>query len=153
MVFTLQAVLAWVVALPLMVGATGARSFGVLGALGVLVFLAGFFCEAIADGQLSRFKARPDSAGRVLDTGLWRYSRHPNYFGEAVVWWGLGLMALDLGAGSHRLIALLGPSLITFLLLKVSGVTLTEADIADRRPDYREYVRRTNAFVPGRPRA
>lgn len=151
-VFALQAVLAWIVALPLMVGATGAGTLGVVGVLGVLVFLGGFFCEAIADGQLARFKARPESAGEVLESGLWRYSRHPNYFGEAVVWWGLGLVALDLGQGAAAWAALAGPATITFLLLKVSGVTLTEADIADRRPEYRAYVLRTSAFVPRPPR-
>lgn len=151
-VFSLQAVLAWIVALPLMVGATGAGTLGVVGVLGVLVFLGGFFCEALADGQLARFKARAESAGQVLDTGLWRYSRHPNYFGETVVWWGLGLVALDLGHGAAAWWALVGPAAITFLLLKVSGVTLTEADIADRRPEYRDYVRRTSAFVPMPPR-
>ncbi|MEZ6015504.1 MAG: DUF1295 domain-containing protein [Planctomycetota bacterium] len=151
-VFTLQAALAWVVALPLMVGATGSRTVGVVGGLGLALFLFGFFFEAIADGQLARFKARDDSAGKVLDSGLWRFSRHPNYFGEAVVWWGLGLLALDLGFGAAAWWALAGPLLITFLLLKVSGVTLTEADIADRRPEYRDYVRRTSAFVPRPPK-
>lgn len=148
-VFLLQAALAFIVALPLMVAATGAPALGAVGALGLAVFLFGFLFEAVADGQLSRFKSSEDSAGRVLDTGLWRLSRHPNYFGEAVVWWGLGLVALDLGRGAHAWWALLGPALITFLLLKVSGVTMTEADIAERRPEYRDYVRRTNAFLPG----
>ena len=147
MVFGLQAALAWVVALPLMAAATGARDLGSVGALGYAVFLFGFFFEAIADGQLARFKSREDTGSSVLDSGLWRLSRHPNYFGEAVVWWGMGLVALDSGAWW----ALLGPTLITFMLLKVSGVTMTEEDIADRRPEYRDYIRRTNAFVPGRP--
>jgi steroid 5-alpha reductase family enzyme len=84
----------------------------------------------------------------VLDTGLWRYTRHPNYFGEAVVWWGLYLIAV--GAGGWWTV--FGPLLITFLLLKVSGVTLLEKDIGERRPDYRDYVARTNAFLPGPPR-
>lgn len=151
-VFQLQAALAWIVALPLMVGLTGGGALGPLGLLGFAVFAAGFGFEAVADGQLARFRARPESAGRVLDTGLWRVSRHPNYFGEALLWWGLGLVALDLGAGAAAWWALLGPAALTFLLLKVSGVALTEADIADRRPEYREYVRRTPAFLPGRPR-
>ena len=83
-----------------------------------------------------------------MDQGLWAWTRHPNYFGEAVFWWGLGLAAVGIGAWW----ALLGPVLITFMLLKVSGVTMTEADIAERRPAYREYVRRVNAFFPGPPR-
>ena len=156
-VFFLQAALAWVVALPLMAAMTGPRDLGLLGGLGVLVALGGFFYEAIADGQLAMFMRdesaraaeREASGGEraVMDRGLWRYSRHPNYFGEAVVWWGLGLT----GAAHGALWCLLGPLLITFMLLKVSGVTMTEADIAERRPAYRDYVRRTNAFVPGRP--
>ncbi len=148
-VFTLQAVLAWIVALPLMVALTGELRMGPIGVVGALVFLVGFFYEAIADGQLSRFKSNPESKGRVLETGLWRNSRHPNYFGESVVWWGLGLSAFDLGRGDAAWWALLGPAAITFLLLKVSGVTMTEADIAERRPEYRDYIRRTPAFVPG----
>lgn len=159
-VFFLQAALAWVVALPLMAAGTGPRELGWVGWAGVVVALLGFFYEAIADGQLAAFKERErsstasDTAGdaprerAVMDRGLWRYSRHPNYFGEAVVWWGLGLTGVAGGAWW----CLLGPVLITFMLLKVSGVTLTESDIAERRPAYRDYVSRTNAFVPGRPK-
>jgi steroid 5-alpha reductase family enzyme len=103
----------------------------------------------VADWQLRKFTQRADSRGRVLDTGLWRYSRHPNYFGECCVWWGFGLVAL--GAGAWW--ALASPVLMTILLLKVSGVTLLERDIGERRPEYARYVRATNAFVPGKPRA
>jgi steroid 5-alpha reductase family enzyme len=84
----------------------------------------------------------------VLDTGLWRYTRHPNYFGEATLWWGIYLVALSAGAWW----TIFAPLLMSFLLLRVSGVALLEKDIAERRPAYRDYVRRTNAFVPGRPR-
>ena len=159
-VFLLQAVLAWVVALPLMAAMTGPRELGWLGWVGIAVALCGFFFEAIADGQLAAFKRAEDvrrtegaraenaaAAGEraVMDRGLWGHSRHPNYFGEAVVWWGLGLA----GAAHGAWWCLLGPALITFMLLKVSGVSMTEADIAERRPAYRDYVQRTNAFVPG----
>lgn len=164
-VFLLQAALAWVVALPLIACGAGRIELGPLGWLGVVVALAGFVFEAIADGQLARFKhdgiRRPsaetsaetpleDAAERaVFDGGLWRYSRHPNYFGESVFWWGLGLTA----AAQSAPWALIGPALITFMLLKVSGVSMTEESIAERRPAYRDYVRRTNAFVPGLPKS
>ena len=144
-VFGFQAVLAWIVALPFMAIALGAREFGVLAVLGALLAAFGTLFEAVADWQLERFKNDPDSRGRVLDTGLGRYSRHPNYFGECCVWWGFGLMGL--GAGAWWSLA--SPLLITVLLLKVSGVSLLERDIGERRPEYARYVRETNAFVPG----
>ena len=112
---------------------------------GAAVVLVAIALETVADLQLARFRAAPANAGRVLDTGLWRYSRHPNYFGECVFWWGIWLVALSAGAGW----TVIGPLLMTVLLLKVSGVTLLEADIAGRRPAYVDYVRRTNAFIPG----
>ena len=152
-VFWLQAGLAWIVALPLFALSTGERSFGALGWIGVGLATAAFLFEAIADGQLARFKrderAREDDERGVLDTGLWRYSRHPNYFGEAMFWCALGLAALGQGAWW----ALFGPAVITFLLLRVSGVTMTEESIGERRPEYAEYIRRTNAFLPGPPRS
>jgi steroid 5-alpha reductase family enzyme len=145
-VFGFQAVLAWIVALPFMAIAHFAREPGVLEVLGASLAAFGILFETVADWQLERFKKNPASRGQVLDTGLWRYSRHPNYFGECCVWWGFGLMAL--GAGAWW--ALASPLLITVLLLKVSGVSLLESDIGERRPEYARYVRQTNAFVPGR---
>jgi len=145
-VFGFQALLAWIVALPFMALARGAPGAGVLEIIGTLLAAFGIVFEAVADWQLERFKKRTDSRDRVLDTGLWRYSRHPNYFGECCVWWGFGLMALGTGAWW----ALASPLLMTILLLKVSGVTLLERDIGERRPDYARYVRETNAFIPGR---
>jgi steroid 5-alpha reductase family enzyme len=146
-VFGLQAALAWVVALPFMAIVHGPDSFTALALLGLLLAAGGTVFEAVADWQLERFK-RGNHSGRVLDTGLWRYSRHPNYFGECCVWWGFGLMAL--GAGAWW--ALASPLLMTVLLLKVSGVSLLEKDIGERRPEYARYIRETNAFVPGLPR-
>jgi steroid 5-alpha reductase family enzyme len=144
-VFGFQAVLAWIVALPFTALGHDAQVIGVLEMLGALLAAFGIAFEAIADWQLERFKKNADSRGRVLDTGLWRYTRHPNYFGECCVWWGFGLMAL--GAGAWW--ALASPLLMTVLLLKVSGVSLLERDIGERRPGYARYVRETNAFVPG----
>lgn len=148
LVFGLQAVLAWLVALPLVAGVTSAAPPNALDAIGVALFLLGLVVEALADRQLARFKADPANRGRVMDEGLWRYSRHPNYFGEFCVWWGVWLVALAAGAWW----TLLSPLVMTILLLKVSGVTLLEKDIGERRPAYRAYVARTNAFFPGRPR-
>jgi len=115
---------------------------------GAAVFLAGIVIEGVADLQLERFKRDPDSRGRVLDRGLWRYSRHPNYFGNAVLWWGAYLMAVGAGAAW----TVVGPILMTYLLLRVSGVTLLERDLRRRKPGYEAYVARTSAFFPWRPR-
>ncbi|MEA3642678.1 MAG: DUF1295 domain-containing protein [Lamprobacter sp.] len=149
LVFGLQAILAWVISLPLLGGILGSTPLGWLDYLGVLLWLIGFGFEAIGDQQLAAFKAHPLSRGQVLDRGLWRYTRHPNYFGEACIWWGFYLFAVAAGAWW----SLLGPVLVTLLLLRVSGVALLEKDIAERRPAYRDYIRRTNAFFPGPPRA
>jgi steroid 5-alpha reductase family enzyme len=121
----------------------------VLDGLGIAIFIFGLAFESLADWQMSRFKARPDSRGQVMDQGLWRYSRHPNYFGEFCVWWGFYLLALSAGA---PLWVLFSPLLISILLMKVSGVPLLEKDLIDRRPAYREYQKRTNSFFPGLPK-
>jgi steroid 5-alpha reductase family enzyme len=148
-VFLLQAALVVVVSLPLQAGAAlGARApLGLLDAAGVALFAAGLAFEAIADAQLARFLARPGSAGRVMDEGLWRWSRHPNYFGDFLVWWGLGLV----GAAAGAPWALAGPAVMSLLLLRVSGVTLLEKTIGARRPGYAEYAARTSAFFPWPP--
>jgi steroid 5-alpha reductase family enzyme len=147
-VFGLQATLAWLIAWPLAVAIASPGPLGLLDALAVGVVLTGILFEALADWQLARFRAEPANRGRVMDTGLWRYSRHPNYFGEAWVWWGLWLLALA-GGGWWTVVA---PVLMTYLLLRVSGVALLERDIGERRPAYRDYVARTSAFVPWPPR-
>jgi steroid 5-alpha reductase family enzyme len=151
LVFTLQGVLAWLVAAPFLVGMAGTRPFGALDAIGAALCAFGTAFEAIGDAQMARFQADPGRRGNVMDRGLWRYTRHPNYFGEACVWWGLALMALS-AAGIGGAWCLVSPLLMTFLLLKVSGVSLLEKDIGERRPAYRDYVDRTPAFFPGRPR-
>lgn len=148
LVFGLQAVLAWVISLPLFVAVTAPAPLNTLDLVGAGLMLAGLAFETVADAQLARFKRDPANRGRVMDRGLWRYSRHPNYFGEACVWWGFGLIAVAGGAWW----ALVSPLLMTFLLLKVSGVALLERDIAERRPAYRDYIARTSAFIPWPPR-
>jgi steroid 5-alpha reductase family enzyme len=145
LIFGFQAMLAWVISLPLAGAVAGDASLGLLDALGVVVWAVGLFFEAVGDGQLARFKSDPANTGRVMDRGLWRYTRHPNYFGDFCVWWGLYLLALSAGAWW----SIVGPLIMSFLLLRFSGVRLLERDIGERRPAYAEYVRRTNAFFPG----
>jgi len=147
-VFLLQGFLAWVIVLPALAAVSGQTSPGPLDFMGLALWLVGMFFEVVGDWQLARFRSSGRDSGAVLDTGLWRYTRHPNYFGEATLWWGIYLMALSAGAWW----TIFAPVVMTFLLLRVSGVALLEKDIADRRPAYRDYIRRTNAFFPGRPR-
>jgi steroid 5-alpha reductase family enzyme len=144
-VFGLQAVLAWVISLPLLGSMAGERPPGWNDAPGLVLWLAGFLYEWISDSQLTRFRSEPGNHGAVMDRGLWRYSRHPNYFGECCLWWGYYLLAASAGAWW----TIVAPVLMTVLLLRVSGVALLEQDIGERRPAYREYIARTNAFVPG----
>ncbi|MCE9641755.1 MAG: DUF1295 domain-containing protein [Betaproteobacteria bacterium] len=145
LVFGLQGVLAWIVSLSLLAALAGSQAMGWLDACGIAVCVFGVVFEAVGDGQLARFRARPENRGRVMDSGLWRYTRHPNYFGEFCVWWGFYLIAAAAGGWW----SIVSPLLMSVLLLKVSGVTLLEKDIAERRPAYRDYVARTNAFFPG----
>jgi steroid 5-alpha reductase family enzyme len=149
LVFGLQAGLAWVISLPLLAATGSTAPLGWLDAAGVALWLVGMVFEAGGDWQLARFKRDPGNRGKVLDTGLWRYTRHPNYFGDFCVWWGLFLIAL----AADGWWSVVGPLLMSVLLLKVSGVALLEKDIGERRPAYRDYIRRTNAFFPGPPRA
>jgi len=149
-VFGLQALLLWVISTPLRVALTATQTAVVpLVVLGVACWLVGFTFEAGGDWQLARFKADPANRGRVLDTGFWRYTRHPNYFGDALCWWGFFALAAAVGGWW----TVFSPLLMTILLMKVSGVSLLEKSLLDTKPSYRDYVRRTNAFFPGRPRA
>jgi steroid 5-alpha reductase family enzyme len=145
LVFGLQAVLAWIVSAPLAAALSSAEPLRALGIVGAGIALFGMAFEAIADAQLASFKADPAAGTKVMDRGLWRFSRHPNYFGEFCTWWGFYLVAAD-GGGAWTIFS---PLLMSLLLLRVSGVTLLEKDIAGRRPGYREYVARTNEFFPG----
>jgi steroid 5-alpha reductase family enzyme len=145
LVFGLQGVLAWLIAAPLAAAIVAKRALGPLDYLGAALVLFGITFETLADAQLARFKSDRANAGKVLDRGLWRYTRHPNYFGEFCVWW--GFFAIAAGAGGAWTV--FSPLLMSVLLLKVSGVALLERDIGERRPAYREYIARTNAFFPG----
>lgn len=151
-VFLPQAVLLWLTSLPVQLGQAfaGEATLGTLGYAGAALAVFGIAYESLADAQLSRFKHDASKQGQVLDSGLWAWSRHPNYFGEACVWWGLWLIAAETGWGA---LALPGPVFVTFTLLKLSGVTLQEAGIEDRRPDYARYKARTSAFVPRPPKS
>lgn len=147
-VYLTQGAVMWVVSLPVQLAMYGYTSslWGVLTAvLGVLLWAVGFTFETVGDAQLARFTADPANKGRVMDSGLWRYTRHPNYFGDAAVWWGLGLLALHHMAG---LIGLIGVALITVNLVKGTGAALLERSIENRRPGYADYVRRTSGFFP-----
>ncbi len=155
-VFLLQGLLVVLISAPLQLaaaaGAPDAVSLADL--LGLGLFAAGLAIEAAADAQLDAFRRERARAGaaepkRVLDTGLWRYSRHPNYFGEALLWWGFWVASLDTPAGWATVFA---PVLMTFLLVKVSGVAMLDAHMAATRPEYAEYIRRTSSFVPRPPR-
>ena len=146
-VFVVQAVIAWIVSIPIQLAAADPTpdSLGILAILGALVMIGGIACEATADAQLEEFKKDPESKGQVMDRGLWGYSRHPNYFGDTCVWWGAWLVALETGSAWWGFV---GPVVMTFFLLKVSGVALTERSIGSRRPGYEDYVKRTSAFIP-----
>jgi steroid 5-alpha reductase family enzyme len=150
-VFLTQAILLWLVSLAVQVGQSSPipSRLTALDVLGSLVWLIGFIFEAVADWQLARFKVDPANRGKVMDQGLWAYSRHPNYFGESLIWWGLCLIALASPGGWW---ALMSPVVITVLLLKVSGVVLLEKTIVERRPDYQQYLENTNAFIPWFPK-
>lgn len=147
-VFGLQGLLAWLIALPLLPAIASDTALNALDVAAVLLWITGFVFEAGGDYQLARFKAQKDSKGQVLDTGLWRYTRHPNYFGDFCIWWSFYLFAV--ASGGWWSIA--SPLLMSFLLLKVSGVAMLESTISERRPEYADYIRRTSAFFPAPPR-
>jgi len=148
-VFLLQGVLITIVSLPVTAVAVGPASpLGMFDALGAAIWTIGFFFEAVADWQLASFKRDGGSRGRFIMTGLWRWSRHPNYFGEVVLWWGIYCFALST---PNAWVALLGPLTITLLILKVSGVPMLEEKYRDN-PDYQAYAARTSVFFPMPPR-
>jgi steroid 5-alpha reductase family enzyme len=149
-VFLLQAILIWFIPAPLVAAVLYSRMpMGLPDYLGLAIAACALIFEALADFQLAAFRADPASRNQVMDRGLWGWSRHPNYFGETMLWWGFFIIGF---AASHQWWLLLSPVVVTFLLLQVSGVTLMEAGIEKRRPGYAEYKTRVSAFVPRRPR-
>ncbi len=147
-VYLTQGVLMWVVSIPLQLGQMKSvpSGLGLSGVVGVALWAIGLSFESIGDWQLARFKANPASAGQVMDRGLWSWTRHPNYFGDVCVWWGLFLIAVR--PGGFVIASIVGPLAMTFLLVKVSGVPMLEKTIGRRRPGYIEYVARTSPFFP-----
>lgn len=149
-VFVLQGFLMWIVSVPIIAAQTSGfpASLTPLDLLGTSVWAAGLLFEAIADSQLRRFKRDPSNQGRLLITGLWKYSRHPNYFGEALLWWGIYIVALAAGAWW----TFFSPILMTWLLLRVSGVAMLERTMK-LKPGYEDYMQKTSAFVPWFPKS
>jgi steroid 5-alpha reductase family enzyme len=147
-IFWFQAFLLWVISSPILGSIVSQVPLGFFDFLGAIVFLIGLTIESIADNQLAVFRATPSNKGHVLDSGLWRYSRHPNYFGDAVLWWGLYLIAV----GAEAYWTIVGPVLITLLLLRFSGVPMLEEGLRTSRPGYSEYIKRTSSFVPWPPK-
>jgi steroid 5-alpha reductase family enzyme len=146
-IFGLQGLLAWIISIPLLFALNLETAFHWLDLIALSLWITGFIFEAVADYQLYKFKSQPGNKGRVLNSGLWSYTRHPNYFGEFCIWWAFYLFAIPSG-GWWTIYA---PALITFLLLKVSGVVMMEKDIKKRRPEYQSYIDSTNTFFPGLP--
>jgi steroid 5-alpha reductase family enzyme len=148
--FLLQGVLMWLISAPLL----GAQfyshndSLGFFDFAGLLIWLIGFSFEAGGDYQLAVFKANPSNKGKVLNSGFWRYTRHPNYFGDSAVWWGFGLICL--AGGSY--VPVLGSILMTALIIKISGVALLEKSLKEQKPQYKEYIDKTSSFIPWFPK-
>lgn len=155
MVFLMQAPLLFITCLPAQLGvwasATEAHPLGPLAWAGAAIALAGIAFESIGDAQLNAFRRNPANKGRVLDTGLWRYTRHPNYFGDALTWWGLWLVAADMGC-DIALATVIGPIFLSFTLTRWSGKALLERGLHKSRPDYADYVQRTSGFLPWPPK-
>lgn len=148
-VFGAQAVVMWVVSLPVQTVYDGAGDSRLwLSVAGTLVFAVGLVFESVGDWQLARFKADAANQGKVFDRGLWRFTRHPNYFGDFLVWWGIFLAAM---AGSQQWWTVIGPIVMSIFLMRVSGVTLLESSLKKSKPGYQAYIDRTHAFFPGPP--
>jgi steroid 5-alpha reductase family enzyme len=143
-VYLPQAGVMLVVSLPVLAAMVRASTVLPVVIVGVVLWLVGFVFESVGDAQLAAFKANPDNKGKVLDSGLWRYTRHPNYFGDACAWWGIFIVA---AGHPWALLGVVGPLLMTYLLVSVTGKELTEKSMS-QRPGYDEYVRRTSGFLP-----
>ena len=148
--FLLQGLLMWLISLPLLGAQFGGQDkpLNILDFAGILFWLIGFSFEAGGDFQLALFKADPANKGKVMDKGFWRYTRHPNYFGDASVWWGYGLICI--ASGSY--VPAIGSLIMTALIIKVSGVALLEKSLKENKPQYKEYIEKTSAFLPWFPK-
>jgi len=148
-VFLLQGAIMWIVSTPLLAAQiTPGSALSALDILGIVLWLVGFIFEAGGDYQLAQFRADPANKGKLLNTGLWRYTRHPNYFGDSAQWWGFYLIALAAGGWW----TIFSPLIMTGLLVKVSGVALLEKTMANTKPGYKEYIETTSAFIPWFPK-
>jgi steroid 5-alpha reductase family enzyme len=149
-VFILQGLLMWLISAPLLAAQHygSSSNLGWLDFAGIFLWVVGLTFEAGGDFQLAQFKSNPENRGKVLTSGFWHYTRHPNYFGDAAVWWGYALLCM--AAGSY--IPVMGSLLMTVLIIKVSGVALLEKTLKSSRPGYADYVRRTSAFIPWFPK-
>jgi len=149
-VFLLQGTLVWLISAPLLAVSyyASGNSFGFLDVLGILVWLIGFTFEAGGDWQLARFKANPANKGKLLTTGFWKFTRHPNYFGDAAVWWGFAVFSVAAGCFWPVLSSLL----MTWLIIRVSGVAMLERTMKNTKPGFEEYVKKTSAFIPWVPK-
>ena len=150
-VFVFQGLLIWIISLPLQLAQATRTPAHLtwLDGLGCAAWLIGFIFESVGDWQLTEFRANPNNHGKVLEHGLWRYTRHPNYFGDALLWWGLWLIAL---AAPVSWLTVISPLLMTLLLIKISGVALLEKTLSQSKPGYQEYIQRTSAFIPWLPK-
>ena len=146
-VFIFQGVLIWLISLPIQAAQASAEPLTAFDFIGATLWAIGLTFEAVGDWQLAAFKSDPNNKGKVMERGLWRYTRHPNYFGDALLWWGVFCFALPNGWWT-----IVSPIAMTVLLLKISGVALLEKTLAKTKPQYAEYVRRTNAFLPWFPK-
>jgi steroid 5-alpha reductase family enzyme len=148
-VYLLQALILWVACLPIQAGMLERAPVSALTIIGALGWLTGFFFESVGDGQLARFKADPAHQGLIMDRGLWRYTRHPNYFGDFCMWWGLFAISIGSWAGLAFVFA---PLLMTFILTRGSGQRMTDRLMSATRPEYADYIARTSGFFPLPPR-
>ncbi len=148
-VFIFQGLLIWLISLPIQAASASAlpNEFTLFDVIGTLFWVVGIIFEAFGDWQLAQFKSDPNNKGKVMDRGLWKFTRHPNYFGDALLWWGIFLIALPNGWWT-----ILSPIVMTTLLMKISGVALLEKTLKKTKPQYEEYVRKTNAFLPWFPK-
>ena len=149
-IFLFQGLMLWIVSLPVQLGQISPEplNLGLLAWCGATLAAIGIFFEAVGDHQLANFKSDPENASKVMDRGLWRYTCHPNYFGDACVWWGLYLIAAETSPGIWSFV---GPALLTWLLLKWSGAALLERRLTRSRPGYADYLERTSSFFPWPP--